>query len=98
MNVGVRLLLSGVTHKASSEMSARVLTRAQRAAAGPFQGADRLPAGLPQGQVVLVLRRDPRRAQRGPHVQTQREEDARESHQLEGRQRRHPDLLRAAHR
>lgn len=73
------------------------LTGGQRAAAGPVHGADGLPAGHPQRQRVLVVGGDPRRAHHGPDVQTQREEDAHETHQLQGRQHGHPDLLRAAH-
>lgn len=69
------------------------LTSSQRLAAGPVHGADGFPTGLPQGQVVLVVRCDPRRAHDGPGIQTQRKEDAHESHQLQGRQHRHPDLL-----
>lgn len=56
------------------------LTSGQRAVAGPVQGADRLPTGLPQGLVVLVLRSDPGRAHNGPDIQAQREEDAHQSH------------------
>lgn len=69
----------------------------QRAVAGPLHGTDGLPAGDPHGQIVLVIRRDPRWAQYGSDVQAQGEEDAHQTHQLQGRQRRHPHLLCAAH-
>lgn len=57
-----------------------------------------LPAGQPHGQVVLVIRRDPGGAQYGPDIQTEGEENAHQSDQLQRRQRGHPDLLCAAHR
>lgn len=74
------------------------LTGVQRAFAGPFQGADVLLAGHPQGQVVLVIRRDPRRTQYCPDIQAEGEENAHQSHQLQRGQRGHPDLLCAAQR
>lgn len=57
-----------------------------------------LPAGQPHGQVVLVIRRDPRGTQYGPDIQTEGEENAHQSDQLQRRQHGHPDLLCAAHR
>lgn len=69
----------------------------QRAVAPPVHGGSVLPARLPQGQVVLVIRGDPRRTQHGPNIQAQREENTHQTHQLQGRQRRHAHFLRSAH-
>lgn len=44
------------------------LTAAKRRLAMPDVQVGRLPAGLPQGQVVLVVRGDPGRAQHGSQV------------------------------
>lgn len=55
-----------------------------------------LPAGLPQGQVVLVVRGDPGRAQNSSQIQTQRQEDAHQPDQLERGQHRHAHLFHAA--
>lgn len=73
------------------------LTGPQRAAAPPGRGGCGLPARLPQGQVVLVIRGDPRRTQHGPDIQAEREENTHQTHQLQGRQRRHAHFLRSAH-
>lgn len=69
----------------------------QRAVAQPVRGGSVLPARLPQRQVVLVIRGDPRRTQHGPNIQAQREENTHQTHQLQGRQRRHAHFLRSAH-
>lgn len=78
-------------------MNGASLTRGQCAVAGPLRGYDGLPAGHPHGQIVLVIGRDPGRAQNGPDVQAQRQQHARQAHQLQRRQRRHPRLLCYAH-
>uniref|UniRef100_M3YLW4 Uncharacterized protein n=1 Tax=Mustela putorius furo TaxID=9669 RepID=M3YLW4_MUSPF len=74
----------------------RALTAAERGIAVPAVQAGGFPAGLPQGQVVLVVGRDPGRAQHGPQVQTQRQEDAHQPDQLQRGQHRHAHLLHAA--
>lgn len=76
----------------------RTLTAAERGLAVPDVQAGRFPAGLPQGQVVLVVGRDPGRAQHSSQVQTQRQEDAHQPHQLQRGQHRHAHLLHAAAR
>ncbi|KAF5928136.1 hypothetical protein HPG69_018369, partial [Diceros bicornis minor] len=76
----------------------RALTAAERGLAVPAVQAGGFPAGLPQGQVVLVVGRDPGRAQHGPQVQTQRQEDAHQPDQLQRGQHRHAHLLHAAAR
>lgn len=74
------------------------LTGAQRAFAGPFQGADVLPAGHPHGQGVLVIRRDPGRTQNCHDIQAEGEEHAHQPDQLQRRERGPPHLLCAAQR
>lgn len=59
------------------------LTAAECGLAVPDVQVGGLPAGLPEGQVVLVVRCDPRRAQHCSQVQTQRQKDAHEPDQLE---------------
>lgn len=76
----------------------RALTAAECGLAVPDVQAGGLPAGLPQGQVVLVVGRDPGRAQHGPQIQTQRQEDAHQPDQLQRGQHRHAHLLHAAAR
>lgn len=76
----------------------RALTAAERGLAVPDVQAGGFPAGLPQGQVVLVVGRDPGRAQHGPQIQTQRQEDAHQPDQLQRGQHRHAHLLHAAAR
>lgn len=76
----------------------RVLTAAERGLAVPDVRAGGLPAGLPEGQVVLVVGGDPGGAQHGPQVQTQRQEDAHQPDQLQRGQHRHAHLLHAAAR
>lgn len=63
------------------------LTGGQSAFAGPLQGADALLAGHPHGQIVLVIRRNPRRTQYGPDIQAQGKKNAHQSDQLQWRQR-----------
>jgi hypothetical protein len=58
------------------------LTAAERRLAVPDVQAGGFPAGLPQGQVVLVVGRDPGRTQHGPQVQAQRQEDAHQPDQF----------------
>ena len=74
------------------------LTAAERGLAVPDVPAGGFPAGLPQGQVVLVVGRDPSRAQHGTQVQTQRQEDAHQPDQLQRGQHRHAHLLPASAR
>lgn len=62
-------------------------TFAQSAVALPVLGARRLPAGLPKGQVVLVVGSHPRWAHHGSHIQAERQEDAHQPDQFERRQR-----------
>lgn len=64
-----------------------LVTWSQSAAALPALRARRLPAGLPQGQVVLVVSSHPCRAHHGSHIQAERQEDAHQSDQLQRRQR-----------
>lgn len=61
------------------------LTGCQRAVAGPIHGADGLPAGQPQGEVVLAIGRNPRRAQYGPDIQAEGEGNAHQPDKLQGR-------------
>lgn len=67
--------------------SVGLVTWSQSAAALPALRARRLPAGLPQGQVVLVVSSHPCRAHHGSHIQAERQEDAHQSDQLQRCQR-----------
>ena len=72
------------------------LTAVQRRLAEPAVQVAGLAAGLPEGQVVLVVRRHPGGAQHGSQVQAQRQEDAHQPHQLQRGQHRDAHLLHAA--
>lgn len=72
------------------------LTAVQRGLAEPALQVAGLAAGLPQGQVVLVVRRHPSGAQHGSQVQAQRQEDAHQSHQLQRGQHRDAHLFHTA--
>lgn len=72
------------------------LTAAKSGLAMPDIQVGGFPAGLPQGQVVLVVRGDPGRAQNSSQIQTQRQEDAHQPDQLERGQHRHSYLFHAA--
>lgn len=72
------------------------LTAVQRRLAEPAVQVARLAAGLPEGQVVLVVRRHPGGAQHGSQVQAQRQKDAHQPHQLQRGQHRDAHLLHAA--
>lgn len=88
----------GSTGREEGIAARQALTAAERGLAVPVVQAGGFPAGLPQGQVVLVVGRDPGRAQHGPQVQTQRQEDAHQPYQLQRGEHRHTHLLHAAAR
>lgn len=67
--------------------SVGLVTWSQSAAALPAPRARRLPAGLPQGQIVLVVCSHPCRTRHGSHIQAQRQKDAHQSDQLQRCQR-----------
>lgn len=72
------------------------LTAVQRRLAEPAVQVAGLAAGLPEGQVVLVVRRHPGGAQHSSQVQAQRQKDAHQPHQLQRGQHRDAHLLHAA--
>lgn len=93
---GRRLGDRGDKAEGQGERGQPYLTAVQRRLAEPAVQVSGLAAGLPQRQVVLVVRRHPGGAQHGPQVQAQRQEDAHQPHQLQRGQHRDAHLLHAA--
>lgn len=81
---------------AGADQGQPYLTAVQCRLAEPAVQVAGLAAGLPEGQVVLVIRRHPGRAQHGSQVQAQRQEDAHQPHELQRGQHRDAHLLHAA--
>lgn len=93
---GVRVLPAGEGAEPGRVPGQPYLTAVQRRLAEPAVQVAGLAAGLPEGQVVLVVRRHPGGAEHGSQVQAQRQEDAHQPHQLQRGQHRDAHLLHAA--
>lgn len=87
VSVPFSLSILEVTYCVRSVTVSAWCTFVQRAFALPLLKAPRLPAGLPQRQVVLVVGGHPRRTHHGSHVQAERQEHAHQPDQLQRGQR-----------
>lgn len=82
-------------HPKQSGLNGVSLTAVQCSFAAPGLRVAEFVAGLPEGQIRLVIGRHPGRAQYGSQIQAQCQEDAYQPHQLERGQHRDAHLLHA---